>query len=159
MLFKENFSVLSFANASKQNKTPKCGVSKSTLYRYCANRHIETSPRDTPTQAELRLQNRNEKQKEIDLFVALYDSAYSLRKMQRKLKDNGLHLSLTTISEWSRKYAHFKTDYHYGGVPEYSFAPKWEIPSITVGQTSKNEYRPDWINHLPVPNFIQGNYQ
>jgi len=25
MLFKENISVLSFANASKQNKTPKCG--------------------------------------------------------------------------------------------------------------------------------------
>ena len=151
-LYNSNLSVSdNFANGM--------GVSKSTLYRYCADRHIETSPRDTPTQAEIRLQNRNEKQKEIDLFVALYDPASSLRKMQRKLKDNGLHLSLTTISEWSRKYAHYKTNYHYWEVPEYSFTPQWEIPNITVGQTNNNECRPNWMNHLPVPNFNQGYYQ
>ena len=33
MLFKENISVLFFANASKQNKTPKCGSIDSSMIK------------------------------------------------------------------------------------------------------------------------------
>ena len=100
MLFKENFSVLSFANASKQNKTPKCGSTRTdkradNVEAAIHSRYYESFQTD--------LKKHNEQKPEIrfvqiphrnhDRFLIIDDTVYLLGA---SLKDMGCGLCAIT---------------------------------------------------------------
>ena len=129
--YKELDLIYNTSISVSENFASGMGVSRATLYRYCADRRIETSPRDTPTQFEMRLENRSAKQKDIDLFIELYDEKLSLRKLKEKLAKHGLRLSLTTIRKWIKK--HIKPSEVTIGfdASEFTFTPLFQNPSST----------------------------
>lgn len=78
--------------------------SEDTLYRYCHNRGICTNPEHVETEASRRLQRKSAKEEKVQRFIALYNPTYSLRDNQALLANNGIELSLRTISTWNAKY-------------------------------------------------------
>ena len=80
------------------------GVPLRTLYRYCSDRHIATNPNRGETESQRRAKRKLKKQEEIELFKAVYDPELSLRDNREKLNNEGLSLSLPTITSWATKY-------------------------------------------------------
>ena len=153
--YKELDLIYNTSISVSENFASGMGVSRATLYRYCADRRIETSPRDTPTQFEMRLENRSAKQKDIDLFIELYDEKLSLRKLKEKLAKHGLRLSLTTIRKWIK--IHIKPSEVTIGfdASEFTFTPLFKNPSSTFEDPAD---LPNYNNPFYTPPFQYGSY-
>ena len=80
------------------------GEYKSTLYRYCQERGIPTSPSRTMTEAQMREAKRQAKQDKKDLFNRLYDPSLSAAKNREIMMQNGIEISESTIRNWSKDY-------------------------------------------------------
>ena len=93
----------------KENIERGLTVPQSTLYRYCADRMIDTNPNRPITEREKRQQKRDLKQEKIALFQKLYDPDKSIRHNKEYLADKGLNISVGTIAEWSKLY--YKQDF------------------------------------------------
>lgn len=77
----DNLQILKDSDIAELDK----GLSRNTLYRYCRDRGIACSTKS---------QNKKE------MFVILHVNGLSLSKEQAYLKENGLSISLTTISKY-----------------------------------------------------------
>lgn len=93
----------------KENIERGLTVPQSTLYRYCAERKIDTNPNKPITVREQRQQKRDLKQEKIALFQKLYDPDKSIRHNKEYLAEKGLNISVGTIAEWSKLY--YKQDF------------------------------------------------
>lgn len=93
----------------KENIERGLTVPQSTLYRYCADRMIDTNPNRPITEREKRQQKRDLKQEKIALFQKLYDPDKSIRHNKEYLAEKGLNISVGTIAEWSKLY--YKQDF------------------------------------------------
>lgn len=135
------------------------GVSLRTLYRYCDERCYDTTPRDTPTRSEYREAQRNEREKNVEIFVRFYNPNLSLNKNQLTLRNNGLVLARSTISEWAKKYIPSVESQSFFGVPEYCYTPQIEktmfTPPSYYGEDD-NAFRPNWNIPMLPPSFLNG---
>ena len=109
-------------------------VPLSTLYRYCADRMIDTNPNKTMTAREQeRQQKRDLKQEKIELFQKLYDPNKSTRQNKEFMAENGLNISKGTIDNWRELYYKPDMSSRWGEicVPEFSldFLPKEDEPN------------------------------
>lgn len=75
-----------------------------TLYRFCEEKWIETSPNKGMTKEERRKAKREDKDRQIKLFKKLYDPDLSLRENMEILRENGLELGKSTIARWIDEY-------------------------------------------------------
>lgn len=80
------------------------GVSKSTAYRYCQEKGINTNPQKGMTKKEKRAAKRTERNDKIETFVTYYDPSKKLAENQEVLMQHGLSLTISTISRWQMKY-------------------------------------------------------
>ena len=80
-------------------------VSQATLYRYCAERWINTNPQKPMTSREKREAKKAEKNGEIELFKKLYDPKLSLRDNLKVLNQAGVTIkSIDSVKKWAEKY-------------------------------------------------------
>lgn len=77
-------------------------VSRSTVYRYCKAKHINTNP-TKKTNAQKRQEKRNGKKQKIELFKRHYDRNLSIRENQEELRTYGLNLSVGALQNWIKK--------------------------------------------------------
>lgn len=126
-----------------ENMANGMGVSQATLYRYCQNRQLDTTPREMPTQAEKKEDARNEKERKIELFRSLYNPNLSVRGNVEMMEQHGLKISKSTLSEWVKKYI--------------IISDKSITSPFTLSIFGQMEEKPpgyDW--NVPLPSFIQG---
>ena len=126
-----------------ENMNNGLGVSQATLYRYCQDRHLDTTPREMPTQAEMRQNARDEKERKIELFRSLYNPSLSVRANIEKMEQHGLKMSKSTFSEWLKKYI---PTIENPTIPSFSFNK--------FGQMGEKPLGYDW--NVPLPSFMQG---
>lgn len=80
-------------------------VSQATLYRYCAERWINTNPQKPMTSREKREAKKAEKNGEIELFKKLYEPKLSLRDNLKVLNQAGVTIkSIDSVKKWAEKY-------------------------------------------------------
>lgn len=138
------------------------GVPQSTLYRYCLDRGISTSPKNTLTKNEARAKKREEKSEMIEKFIALYDVRLSIRELQKKMDDSGLKISIGTITRWTEKYIHIPKVEGRVSFPAFQFKNKFEMPDTSFTSEPLEEDAgislPPWNGiRIPVaaPSFLQ----
>lgn len=128
-----------------ENMNSGLGVSQATLYRYCQSRHLDTTPREKPTQAEMRQNARDEKERKIELFRSLYNPNLSERNNLENMQNHGLIISKTTLRSWIGKY-------HDGNSNRFDCP---HCPKETLyGQMEERPFGYDW--RIPLPSFMQG---
>ena len=89
----------------QENIARGLNVSQATLYRYCAERWINTNPQKPMTYKERREAKKAEKNGEIELFNKFYDPKISLRDNLTILKQAGVRLkSIDTVKNWANRY-------------------------------------------------------
>lgn len=81
-------------------------VSRSTVYRYCKAKHINTNPTKNKCPKTAR-KTKWEKQK-IELFKRHYNRNLSIKENQEKLRIYGLNLSVGTLQNWINKHLPIK---------------------------------------------------
>ena len=80
-------------------------VPQATLYRYCAERWINTNPQKPMTYREKRKVKKAERNGDIEVFKKLYDPQLSLRDNLKVLKKAGIRIkSVETVKNWVNKY-------------------------------------------------------
>jgi hypothetical protein len=80
-------------------------VPQATLYRYCAERWINTNPQKPMTYREKRKAKKAERNGDIEVFKKLYDPQLSLRDNLKVLKEAGIRIkSVETVKNWVNKY-------------------------------------------------------
>ncbi len=83
----------------KENHEHLQHISMATLYRYCKENAINTSPKsNAANQNQNQRLSRNEKK---ELFKMLYNPDFSIRKNKNNMELRGLSLSIGTIQQWS----------------------------------------------------------
>lgn len=107
-------------------------VSRATVYRYCKERNIPTTPNKAPTTAMKRQEKKQHKEQQIEQFVMYYDPNATIRDNQSRMASVGLTLSNGTISNWANKYCSVSTD--ASCVPQYDYPPSSDI--CTYSNTS-----------------------
>ena len=79
-------------------------ISRSTAYRYCKERHINTNPNKGMTNDMKRQHKKNKKKQNIELFKLHFDINLSIRENKKKLESYGLKLSIGGLLKWKEKY-------------------------------------------------------
>lgn len=98
-----------------------------TLYRFCNEWNINTSP--GLTARELRQQNRDLNQIKIESFKRLYNPNLSLRENLSIMESHGLRISRGTLSNWIDKY--YNAEKLQGlSIPENH--GKWDSPTESI---------------------------
>ena len=80
------------------------GMSRSTVYRFCKEKHVDPKPIKVMTTAQKRQHKRDEKKRDIELFKLHFDINLSIRENKKKLESHGLKLSLGGLIKWKKKY-------------------------------------------------------
>lgn len=88
----------------RENMANGLSVSQSTIYRFCKSRGIDTKPGQELTYRQKRKMRKASKEEKIALFKSLFDPRRSLRDNQEMLENQGLELSLGTLSNWGKTY-------------------------------------------------------
>ena len=134
------------------------GVPQSTLYRYCLDRGIDTSPRDALSRKEARANKREEKSERIEKFKALYDPHLSVRELKKKMDDFGLKISVGTITRWTEKYMHSPKMEGKVSFQAFQFKDKYNMLDNTFvpePQEKDDFIQPSWSGiNVPVPSFL-----
>lgn len=117
-------------------------VPMRTLYRYCADRGIDTSP-GRITKNEIRQTRKDDRQSKKVRFAELYDPDKSLRENQGLLEENGLKISTFSITKWAQKLCDSDTQetasasaspfapFHVPTLLDYStFVSDWDKPEV-----------------------------
>ena len=89
----------------QENIARGINVPQATLYRYCAERWINTNPQKPMTYREKRKAKKAERYGDIEVFKKLYDPQLSLRDNLKVLKEAGIRIkSVETVKNWVNKY-------------------------------------------------------
>ena len=80
------------------------GMSRSTVYRFCKEKHVDPKPVKVMTNAQKRQQKRDDKKHDIELFKLHFDINLSIRENKKKLESHGLKLSIGGLLKWKKKY-------------------------------------------------------
>lgn len=135
-----------------------------TLYRFCEEKWIETSPNKGMTKEERRKAKREDKDRQIKLFKKLYDPDLSLRENMEILRENGLELGKSTIARWIDEY--ISDDPMPVSLPKIELPElKWSFPkaenysSTVLGEEEFGYKVSDWdLANVPQSQdaFIEG---
>ena len=91
-------------NKSASENLENMEVSRSTIYRFCKEKHIDPKPNKSMTNAMKRQQKRDSRNQNIELFKLRFDVNLTIRENQKRLESFGLKLSLGTLQKWKEKY-------------------------------------------------------
>ena len=141
-----------------ENMNYGLGVSQATLYRYCKDRQLDTTPREMPTQAEMREDARNEKEKKIELFRNLYNPDLTENENLNNLKTHGVDISKQTMRRWKNKYVTIRpvVSMQNLSISSIDYAPQvsTQSASTTFGQMEEKPF--DFDLNVQLPSFIRG---
>lgn len=98
--FEKNYDYYKSASENLEN----IEVSRSTIYRFCKEKHIDPKPNKVMTNAQKRQQKRDDKKRDIELFKLHFDINLSIRENKKKLESYGLKLSIGGLLKWKEKY-------------------------------------------------------
>ena len=153
-------------NENLETNLAELDISARTLYRYCQERFIETDPDRPMTAREMREEKRQEKARNVELFLDLYNPDMTMRENLDVMKDAGLKMTLGTLHRWIDKYIEEPTSSAFNFEPSNYAAPpdfcnwvpdladygftvsEWDMPEAK--ETANDNF---WSAHEDIPSF------